>query len=147
MVGLSRKRVFPKTKGDSITGQDRAQKHCDLRFSQIKKKSKVAVLQLEMMMMTPGLHRAYRTRQINDMVFEDISPTESVIWLPAHPASFAHNFVSGMLLLICLWHYDVAHRLYVLSNLWCFSQCTLYSEMQTFYFSESQDSTVLQTCH
>ena len=37
---------FPKTKGDSITGQDRAQKHCDFRFSQIEKKSKVAVLQL-----------------------------------------------------------------------------------------------------
>ena len=47
MVGLSRKQVFPKTKGDSITGQDRAQKHCDFRFSQIEKKSKVAVLQLE----------------------------------------------------------------------------------------------------
>ena len=47
MVGLSRKRVFPKTKGDSITGQDRAQKHCDFRFSQIEKKSKVAVLQLD----------------------------------------------------------------------------------------------------
>ena len=46
MVGLSKKRVFPKTKGDSITGQDRAQKHCDFRFSQIKKLSKVAVLQL-----------------------------------------------------------------------------------------------------
>ena len=46
MVGLSRKRVFPKTKGDSITGQGRAQKHCDFRFSQIEKKSKVAVLQL-----------------------------------------------------------------------------------------------------
>ena len=38
MVGLSKKRVFPKTKGDSITGQDRAQKHCDFRFSQIEKK-------------------------------------------------------------------------------------------------------------
>ena len=38
MVGLSKKPVFPKTKGDSITGQDRAQKHCDFRFSQIKKK-------------------------------------------------------------------------------------------------------------
>ena len=36
------------------------------------------------------------------------------ILLPAHPASFAHNFVSGM---------------------------------QSFYFSESQDSIVLQTCH
>ena len=46
MVGLSKKRVFPKTKGDSITGQDRAQKHCDFRFSQIEKKCKVAVLQL-----------------------------------------------------------------------------------------------------
>ena len=31
---------FPKTKGDSITGQDRAQKHCDFRFSQIEKKMK-----------------------------------------------------------------------------------------------------------
>ena len=49
MVGLSRKRVFPKAKGDSITGQDRAQKHCDFRFSQIEKKSKVAVLQLNSM--------------------------------------------------------------------------------------------------
>ena len=39
MVGLSRKRVFPKTKGDSIIGQDRAQKHCDFRFSQIEKKN------------------------------------------------------------------------------------------------------------
>ena len=37
-----------------------------------------------------------------------------VILLPAHPASFAHNFVSGM---------------------------------QSFYFSESQDAIVLQTCH
>ena len=50
MVGLSRKRVFPKTKGDSITGQDRAQKHCDFRFSQIEKKNKVAVLQLDIVM-------------------------------------------------------------------------------------------------
>ena len=40
MVGLSRKRVFPKTTGDSITGQDRAQKHCDFRFSQIEKNLK-----------------------------------------------------------------------------------------------------------
>ena len=40
MVGLSKKRVFPKTKGDSITGQDRAQKHCDFRFSQIEKNLK-----------------------------------------------------------------------------------------------------------
>ena len=47
MVGLSKKQVFPKTKGDSITGQDRAQKHCDFRFSQIEKKSKVASLQLD----------------------------------------------------------------------------------------------------
>ena len=39
---------------------------------------------------------------------------KSVILLPAHPASFAHNFVSGM---------------------------------QSFYFSESQDAKVLQTCH
>ena len=54
MVGLSKKRVFPKTKGDSITGQDRAQKHCDFRFSQIEKKSKVAVLQLEWGERTPG---------------------------------------------------------------------------------------------
>ena len=38
----------------------------------------------------------------------------AVIFLPAHPASFAHNFVSGM---------------------------------QSFYFSESQDAMVLQTCH
>ena len=37
-----------------------------------------------------------------------------VIFLPAHPASFTHNFVSGM---------------------------------QSFYFSESQDAMVLQTCH
>ena len=37
----------------------------------------------------------------------------SVILLRAHPASFAHNFVSGM----------------------------------QFYFSESQDAIVLQTCH
>ena len=45
MVGLSRKQVFQKTKGDSITGQDRAQKLCDFRFSQIEKKSKDEVLQ------------------------------------------------------------------------------------------------------
>ena len=38
----------------------------------------------------------------------------AVILLPAHPASFGHNFVSGM---------------------------------QSFYFSESQDAIVLQTCH
>ena len=38
----------------------------------------------------------------------------TVILLPAHPASFAHNFVSGM---------------------------------QSFYFSESKDAIVLQTCH
>ena len=47
MVGLSKKRVFPKTKGDSITGQDRAQKHCDFRFSQIEKNLKSQLLQLE----------------------------------------------------------------------------------------------------
>ena len=40
--------------------------------------------------------------------------TSTVILLPAHPASFAHNFVSGM---------------------------------QSFYFSESKDAIVLQTCH
>ena len=38
----------------------------------------------------------------------------AVILFPAHPASFAHNFVSGM---------------------------------QSFYFTESQDAIVLQTCH
>ena len=38
----------------------------------------------------------------------------AVIFLPAHPASFAHNVVSGM---------------------------------QSFYFRESQDAIVLQTCH
>ena len=38
----------------------------------------------------------------------------AVILLPAHPASFAHDFVCGM---------------------------------QSFYFSESQDAIVLQTCH
>ena len=38
----------------------------------------------------------------------------TVILFPGHPASFAHNFVSGM---------------------------------QSFYFSESQDAIVLQTCH
>ena len=37
-----------------------------------------------------------------------------VIFLPVHPASFGHKFVSGM---------------------------------QRFYFSESQDAMVLQTCH
>ena len=36
-----------------------------------------------------------------------------MIFLPAHPASFAHKF----------------------------------SGMQSFYFSESQDAMVLQTCH
>ena len=39
---------------------------------------------------------------------------QTVILLPAHPASFAHNFVSGM---------------------------------QSFYFRESRDAIVLQTCH
>ena len=43
-----------------------------------------------------------------------LAPTQPVIMLPVHPASFAHNFVSGM---------------------------------QSFYFSESQDAIVLQTCH
>ena len=68
MVGLSRKRVFPKTKGDSITGQDRAQKHCDFRFSQIEKKSKVAVLQLglksslSLSQLGPGSTRPESTR-------------------------------------------------------------------------------------
>ena len=38
-----------------------------------------------------------------------------MIYLPAHPASFAHNFVSGM--------------------------------QSFYYFSESQDAMVLQTCH
>ena len=38
----------------------------------------------------------------------------SVILLPAHPAFFTRNFVSGM---------------------------------QSFYFSESQDAMILQTCH
>ena len=38
----------------------------------------------------------------------------AVILLPAIPAPFAHNFVSGM---------------------------------QSFYFNESQDAMVLQTCH
>ena len=61
MIGLSRKRVFPKTKGDSITGQDRAQKHCDFRFSQIEKKSKVAVLQLYIM------DAAHRTIEIGEV--------------------------------------------------------------------------------
>ena len=37
-----------------------------------------------------------------------------MILLPAHPAFFTHNFVSGM---------------------------------QSFYFSESQDAKVMQTCH
>ena len=44
----------------------------------------------------------------NEMVFI------SVILLPAHPASFTHNFVSGV---------------------------------QSFYFRESQDAMVMQTCH
>ena len=44
---------------------------------------------------------------------QDLSK-ESVILFPSHPASFAHNFVSGM---------------------------------QSFYFSESEDAIVLQTCH
>ena len=47
-------------------------------------------------------------------MFVDWQMVRTVILLPAHPASFAHNFVSGM---------------------------------QSFYFSESQDAIVLQTCH
>ena len=43
-----------------------------------------------------------------------VMATNTVILLPAHPASFGHNFVSGV---------------------------------QSFYFSESQDAIVLQTCH
>ena len=39
---------------------------------------------------------------------------DTVILLPVHPASFAHNIVSGM---------------------------------QGFYFTESQDTIVLQSCH
>ena len=49
-----------------------------------------------------------------DAVVVDCNHNNSVILLPAHPSSFAHNFVSGM---------------------------------QSFYFSESQDAIVLQTCH
>ena len=46
-LDCQRKEFFPKQKGFPSPGQDRAQKHCDFRFSQIeKKKSKVAVLQL-----------------------------------------------------------------------------------------------------
>ena len=41
-------------------------------------------------------------------------PLEAVILLPAHPASFTHNFISGM---------------------------------HSFYFRESQDAMILQTCH
>ena len=48
------------------------------------------------------------------LLVQKINPNVTVILLPAHPASFAHNFVSGM---------------------------------QRFYFSESQDAIVLQTCH
>ena len=54
---MSKKRVFPKTKGDSITGQDIAQKHCDFRFSQFEKKSKVAVLQLQLVPFVISLQR------------------------------------------------------------------------------------------
>ena len=43
-----------------------------------------------------------------------IKAPNTVICLPVHPASFTHNFVSGM---------------------------------QRFYFSQSQDTMVLQTCH
>ena len=69
MVGLSKKRVFPKTKGDSITGQDRAQKHCDFRFSQIeKKKSKVAVLQLHV-----NMRPACASTQFDQRLFTSLS--------------------------------------------------------------------------
>ena len=61
MVELSRKRVFPKTKGDSLTGQDRAQKHCDFRFSQIEKKSKIAVLQL-------NIHKTEKTKLMENSI-------------------------------------------------------------------------------
>ena len=47
-------------------------------------------------------------------ILDKLKARDSVILLPAHPASFAHNFVSGM---------------------------------QSFYFSESKDAIVLQTCH
>ena len=70
MVGLSRKRVFPKTKGDSITGQDGAQKHCDFRFSQIEKKSKVAVLQLIMNMTNWGILFGKRLHYFVAMLFK-----------------------------------------------------------------------------
>ena len=45
-LDCQRKEFFPKQKRFPSPGQDRAQKHCDFRFSQIEKKSKVAVLQL-----------------------------------------------------------------------------------------------------
>ena len=43
---------FLKTKGDSITGQDRAQNTATLDSARSKKKSKVAVLQLEPKVLT-----------------------------------------------------------------------------------------------
>ena len=56
----------------------------------------------------------------------------AVILLPAHPASFAHKpkIVNE------LWITDTAS----------FAQ-NFVSGMQSFYFSESQDAIVLQTCH
>ena len=45
-LDCQRKEFFPKQKGFPSPGQDRAQKHCDFRFSQMEKKSQVAVLQL-----------------------------------------------------------------------------------------------------
>ena len=56
-----------------------------------------------------------RMRNMVDTFYIDLFfYPDSVILLPVHPASFAHNFVSGM---------------------------------QSFYFNESQDAIVLQTCH
>ena len=54
-----------------------------------------------------------KTLEYRTFVLQNHKET-AVIFLTAHPASFTHNFVSGM---------------------------------QHFYFSESQDAMVLQTCH
>ena len=51
-LDCQRKEFFPKQKGFPSPGQDRAQKDCDFRFSQIEKKSKFAVLQLPQMSIT-----------------------------------------------------------------------------------------------
>ena len=51
---------------------------------------------------------------IKEYLNKSIHVGVAVILLPAHPASFVHDFVSGM---------------------------------QSFYFSESQDAIVLQTCY